>query len=108
MDDMNEEKKKLGILLFSGLQSQDVGTAVGLASAALKRGMEVEIFMMYEAVLNTVNERLKELCNSGAKVTICTHNADELKAHRDDDFNYGSQLDHSYIVNEPDRYVAFG
>ncbi|MFQ5432435.1 MAG: hypothetical protein ACE5EN_08020 [Nitrospinota bacterium] len=105
---MSEEKKKLGILLFSGPQSQDVGTAVGLASAALKRGMEVEIFMMYEAVLNTVSERLKELCERGAKVTLCTHNADELKAHREEGFSYGSQFDHSYIVNETDRYVAFG
>ena len=105
---MNDEKKKLGILLFSGPQSQDVGTAVSLASAALKRGMEVEIFMMYEAALNTVSERLKELCKRGAKITICTHNADELKAHREEGFDYGSQLDHSYIVDDAHRYVAFG
>ena len=105
---MSGEKKKLGILLFSGPQSQDVGTAAGLASAALTRGMEVEIFMMYEAALNTVSERLKELCTRGAKITICSHNADELKAHREEGFTYGSQLDHSYIVNEAHRYVAFG
>ena len=105
---MSDEKKKLAILLFSGPQSQDVGTAVGLASAALKRGIEVEIFMMYEAVLNTVNERLKELCSDGAKVTLCKHNVDELKAHMDDAFNYGSQFDHSYIAQDAHRYVAFG
>lgn len=105
---MNEQKKRLGILLLSGPQSQDVGTAVGLASAALKRGMEVEIFMMYEGVLNTVNEQLKALCHQdGAKITLCSHNADELKAHRDDAFNYGSQFDHSYILNDSHRYVTF-
>jgi predicted peroxiredoxin len=84
-----------------------VVTAVGLAAAAVKRGIEVEIFMMYDAVLNTVSDRLKELGQSGAKITLCTHNVDELKAHRNDDFNYGSQFDHSYIVNEAHRYVAF-
>lgn len=105
---MSDEKKKLGILLFSGPQNQDVGTAVSLANAALKRGIEVEIFMMYEAVLNSVNERLKKLCADGAKVTLCNHNVDELKAHKDDVFNYGSQFDHSYFVNESDRYIAFG
>ena len=105
---MDDGKKKLGILLFSGPQSQDIGTAVGLASAALKRGIEVEIFMMYEAVLNSVNEKLKELCADGAKVTLCNHNVGELKAHKEDILNYGSQFDHSYFVNDSDRYIAFG
>lgn len=104
---MNNEKKKLGILLFSGPQSQDLATVVGLASAALKRDIEVEIFMMYEAVLNTVNEPLQKLCNRGAKITVCSHNADELKAYRHQSFQYASQYEHAYIANENDRYIAF-
>lgn len=104
---MKEDVKKLAILLFRGPDSQDLNSAVGLASAALKRGIEVEIFMMYEAVLNAVTEKLQKLAEQGAKVTLCSHNADQLKVARDDRFVYGSQYDHAQIVNDADRYVAF-
>lgn len=104
---MKNEKKKLGILLFNGPDSRDVNTAEGLASAALRKGIEVEVFMMHEAVLNSELKQLEELSGKGAKITVCTHNADQFKAKRCSKFTYGSQFEHSYIIGDSDRYLVF-
>ncbi|MBI5178374.1 MAG: DsrE family protein [Nitrospinae bacterium] len=99
--------KKLGILLFNGPDSQDVHTAIGLAESALARGVEVDIFMMHKAVLNSAVPALEALADKGARITVCAHNADQLKAARSEKFHYGSQYDHANIVADSDRYLAF-
>ena len=104
---MTVEKKTLGFLLFRGPDSEDVRTVTGLAEAALERGIGVEIFVMHQAVLNSTVEVFAALAGKGATVTVCSHNADELKAYRIDDFKYGSQYDHSNMLTDVDRYVAF-
>jgi sulfur relay (sulfurtransferase) complex TusBCD TusD component (DsrE family) len=100
-------EKKLGILLFNGPDSQDVHTAIGLADAALKRGIEVEIFMMYSAVQNATLPGIETLADKGAKITVCTHNAAERKAAMSEKCHYGGQYDNSNIVNDTDRFLAF-
>jgi sulfur relay (sulfurtransferase) complex TusBCD TusD component (DsrE family) len=102
------KKKKLGILLFNGPESQDTLSAIGLSSAAVKEGIEVELFLMYEGALNGTNESLQELAkDKRVKVTVCTHSADELHAYKCQGFKYGSQYDNAFIANETDRYIAF-
>ena len=105
---MKSKKKKLGILLYNGPESQDILTVIGLVSAALKAGVEVELFLMYEGVLNAAYRPLQELSKDERfKVTVCSHNADELKAFKYEGFKYGSQYDNAFIANESDRYIAF-
>ncbi len=104
---MSGENKKLGFILFTGPDSQDAQTVVGLASAALKRGIGVELFLMHNAVHNASVESFNELADKGANITVCTHNADQLKAQRNEKFKYGSQYDHSNMIGEVDRYLAF-
>ncbi|MDH5542429.1 MAG: hypothetical protein OEY64_05645 [Nitrospinota bacterium] len=100
------EVKSIGFLLFGGPNSQDCTLVEGISSAALKRGIHVEIFMMYEAVLNSANEKFLKLADDGAKITVCAHNSDELKVQRSDKFHYGSQYDHSKMIYDVDRYIA--
>ena len=99
--------KTLGLLLFNGPDSQDVHTAAGLADAALRRGMGVEIFMMRNGVMNAAAPGLEGLADRGAKVTVCAHNANEIKAPRSEKFHYGGQYDNANILNDAERYVAF-
>ena len=100
-------EKKLGILLFNGPESQDVHTAIGLADAALKRGIEVEFFLMRLGVLNSSVAALEKLVADGAKVTVCAHNASQFGATRSEKFHYGGQYDNSNIIYDTDRYLAF-
>lgn len=104
---MDHKNKKLGILLFNGPDSEDIQTVIGLSYAAIKAAIDVEIFLMYEGVLNASYGPFTKLCDRGVKVTVCNHNADELKAFKHDKFKYGSQYDNAYIANETDRYITF-
>ena len=105
---MKNNNKKLGILLFNGPESQDIRTVVGLASAAIQSEIEVELFLMYEGVLNASYKPLQELSkNERCKVIVCNHNTGELMAAKCENFKYGSQFDNAYILNESDRYIAF-
>ncbi len=99
--------KSLGFLLFGGPDSADSGTVAGLSDVALKRGLDVEIFLMHEAVLNSTNEEFIRLADDGAKITVCSHNADQLKAERTEKFNYGSQYDHANMIMNVDKYLSF-
>ncbi len=98
---------KIGFLLFDGPNGQDSATVKGLAGAALKRGLEVEIFIMHEAVLNSLDKDFEKLADEGAKIVACGHNADMLEAKRSDKFSYGSQYDNANMLNEVDKYIAF-
>ncbi len=104
---MDTKDKKLGFLVMTGPASQDIHNVIGLAAASLEKGIGVEIFLMREGVLNATVKELDELVDKGAAVTVCAHNADELKAHRNEKFNYGSQFDHANIINDATRYLAF-
>lgn len=105
---MDTKDKKLAFLVMTGPESQDIYNVIGLAGAALEKGIGVEIFMMHRGVLNAAVPALETLVDKGAIITVCAHNAGELKAHRNEKFNYGSQFDHANIVNDATRYLAFG
>lgn len=104
---MDTKDKKLAFLVMTGPDSQDIYNVIGLAEAALEKGIGVDIFLMHRGVLNAVVPGLDALADKGAAVTVCAHNAGELKAHRNEKFNYGSQFDHANIVNGATRYLAF-
>lgn len=99
--------KSIGFLLFNGPDSADSGTVSGLSNAALKRGLDVQIFMMHEAVLNSTNEEFLRLADSGAKITVCSHNAEQRNVDRTEKFNYGSQYDHANMIMSVDKYLSF-
>lgn len=104
---MDTKDKKLAFLVMTGPDSQDIYNVIGLADAALGKGIGVDIFLMHRGVLNASAPGLDALADKGAVITVCAHNAGELKAHRNEKFNYGSQFDHANIVNDATRYLAF-
>ena len=92
---------------MTGPDSQDIFNVIGLAEAALVKGIGVDIFLMHRGVLNSTVSGLDALADMGAVITVCAHNAGELKAHRNEKFKYGSQFDHANIINDATRYLAF-
>lgn len=104
---MDTKDRKLAFLVMTGPDSQDIYNVIGLADAAIAKGIGVDIFMMHRGVLNTAIPLLDALVDKGAVITVCAHNASELKAPRNEKFNYGSQFDHSNIINDATRFLAF-
>ncbi len=97
---------RLGILLTTGIESENLHTVRGLAEAALSAGHEVSLFLMDEGVY--VQEQLSSLTESGARLTICGHNARQRALTNVGKIVSGSQYDWAEVVHNADRVIAFG
>lgn len=99
--------QKLGILLSTGPQSEDVHTAIRLAEAALHQGKEVRIFLMCDGVYHVHREDLMALETKGAELCLCAHNAQERGVEKREGIIWGSQMDLANLTLECDRFVGF-
>ncbi len=97
---------KLGILLTSGLESEDAHTVRQLAQAALRQGHQVAIFLMEDGVYNA--GRLRELTGQGANIAVCTQNAHQRHVEKVEGILFGGLNDWAEIVKTADRVVVFG
>ncbi len=97
---------KLGILLTTGIESENLHTARRLTEAALAAGHEVSLFLMDEGVY--VQEHLLSLTEKGAQLAICGHNARERSLPLVEKIDFGSQYDWAEVVHNADRVIALG
>lgn len=97
---------KLGIVLTSGPFSPDTHTAIQLAKAALEQNIEVEVFLMMDAVYHVKAERLNGIIRSGVKVTLCAHNAGERGITEREGYHFGSQYDLAQLAAKSDKMIA--
>lgn len=110
---------RIGILLTSSPEHQNTYTVGQLSASFLTAGHTVEIFLMddgvYHAVKNPSKNRLfnnmDQLMAQGAKIYLCAVTAD-ARGLGQEDFLEGvelsSQYELSHMVEEADRFLAFG
>ncbi len=103
--------RKLGILILSKPESPDLETIQGLCQAAMEIGVEVEVFVMGDAVYGLPNYQLDTMARNGAKVSFCAANVTErdidLESPALAGFEEGSQYTLACIVESSDRFLAF-
>ncbi len=103
--------KKLGILLLSEPNRQDMETVLGLCRAALRADVEVEIFLMSDAVFLLENNRWKPVLEVGAKISFCSLNTIEWEIDTQPaeagGIESGSQYTLACIAETCDRFLAF-
>ena len=97
---------KLGILLTTHPLSPDTRTAVQLAKAALDQGVDVEVFLMMDAVYHVHGNKLDELIAAKVPVTLCAHNAGERGVKEREGFVFGSQYDLARLTAQADRMIT--
>ena len=97
----------LGILLTTGPEHANTGTAVNLSRAARGLGKQVEIFVMYEGIYNIRRKDFIGLADEGIKITACAVNADESGLPRETRVHYGSQYDLAVLAQEAERFLSF-
>ncbi len=97
---------RLGIMLTSGFESEDVRTVRKLAEAAVAAGHKVRLFLMDDGIFNI--KTLQDLTGRGVEIAVCTHNVMQRGMPRMDGVLYGGQNDWAEIVNESDKVVVFG
>ena len=97
---------KLGILLTSDPFSPNTHTAVQMAKAALEQSVEVEMFLMMDAVCLVNGNKLDAAVDAGLKISLCAHNAGERGVKEREGFNFGSQYDLAQLTAKADKMIT--
>jgi hypothetical protein len=105
---MDLAKKKLGMLLSTGLDHPNLETAVGLSSAALDRGADLYLYLIDDGVRALDDPRVLALAPRGAKVFVCAYGCQKrrLPLDRPDTVTYCGLVVLTDLINGTDRFIA--
>jgi len=102
------EGSKLGILLTTSPERQDMQTVIKISEAALAAGKEVHLFMMCDGVYGSYCSRLMDLIPKGVQIAQCHHNAEERHIEEEKlPVKSASQYIFSGIIADVDRLITF-
>ncbi|MBI5380056.1 MAG: hypothetical protein HZA23_07910 [Nitrospirae bacterium] len=100
--------KKLGVLLSTGANPEDLATAAGIAEAALKSGTEVYLYLIDEGVRHVGAEALQRLRGQGLKLFACAFGGQQFGVPVGDLATFGGLVILSDILEGCDRFVSLG
>ena len=105
---MDLTKKKLGLLLSTGLEHPNLETAVGLAQAALERGAEVYLYLIDDGVRALGDPRIRALPERGLRLFVCAYGCQKRRIPLEDadTITYCGLVVLTDLINATDRFVA--
>jgi sulfur relay (sulfurtransferase) complex TusBCD TusD component (DsrE family) len=101
---------KLGLLLSTPPSHPSVETVVQLAQAALRRGIEVYLYLIDEGVKTVVDQRYLGLVDAGVKMSVCAYGCQQygvLTTTVDSRVSLSGLVVLSGIIDGCDRFLAF-
>jgi sulfur relay (sulfurtransferase) complex TusBCD TusD component (DsrE family) len=102
--------RKLGLLLSTPPSHPSVETVVQLAQAALRRGVEVYIYLIDEGVKTVVDQRYLGLLDAGVKMSVCAYGCQQhgvITTTVDSRVSLSGLVVLSGIIDGCDRFLAF-
>jgi sulfur relay (sulfurtransferase) complex TusBCD TusD component (DsrE family) len=102
--------RKLGLLLSTSPSHPSVETVVQLAQAALRRGVEVYLYLIDEGVKTAVDQRYLGLVDAGVKMSVCAYGCQRhgvLTTTVDSRVSLSGLVVLSGIIDGCDRFLAF-
>ncbi len=105
---MDFAKKKLGLLLSTGLEHPNLETAVGLSHAALARGADLYLYLIDEGVRAIDDPRIRALASRGAKLFVCAYGCQKrrIPLKDADSVTYCGLVVLTDLINGTDRFLA--
>jgi sulfur relay (sulfurtransferase) complex TusBCD TusD component (DsrE family) len=105
---METARRKLGLLLSTGLEHPNVDTAAGLAEAALARGGDVYLYLIDDGVRALDDPRLRDLPARGARLFVCAYGCQKrgLALREADGVTYCGLVVLTDLINATDRFIA--
>jgi sulfur relay (sulfurtransferase) complex TusBCD TusD component (DsrE family) len=102
--------RKLGLLLSTPPSHPSVETVVQLAQAALRRGVDVYLYLIDEGVKTVVDQRYLGLIDAGVKMSVCAYGCQQhgvLTTTVDSRISLSGLVVLSGIIDGCDRFLAF-
>jgi sulfur relay (sulfurtransferase) complex TusBCD TusD component (DsrE family) len=105
---MDLTKKKLGVLLSTGLEHPNLETAVGLTQTALDRGADVYVYLIDEGVRALDDPRIRALPERGVKLFVCAYGCQKrgIPLRDSDRLTYCGLVVLTDLINGTDRFIA--
>ncbi len=102
--------RKLGLLLSTGPSHASVETVVKLAEAAVRRGIEVYLYLIDEGVKSIADPRYTLLLDQGVKMSVCAYGCQQhgvATSDVDSRVSLSGLVVLSGIIDGCDRFLAF-
>jgi sulfur relay (sulfurtransferase) complex TusBCD TusD component (DsrE family) len=102
--------RKLGLLLSTPPSHPSVETVAQLAQAALRKGVDVYLYLIDEGVKTAVDQRYLGLIDAGVKISVCAYGCQQhgvLTTTVDSRISLSGLVVLSGIINGCDRFLAF-
>ena len=101
---------KLGLLLSTPPTHPSVETVVQLSQAALRRGIDVYLYLIDEGVKTATDQRYLSLIDAGAKMSVCAYGCQQHGIPTvmvDSRVSLSGLVVLSGIIDRCDRFLAF-
>jgi sulfur relay (sulfurtransferase) complex TusBCD TusD component (DsrE family) len=101
---------KLGLLLSTPPTHPSVETVVQLAQAALRKGVDVYLYLIDEGVKTVADQRYLGLIDAGVKMSVCAYGCQQhgvLTTTIDSRVSLSGLVVLSGIIDGCDRFLAF-
>ena len=102
--------RRLGLLLSTPPSHPSVETVIQLAQAALRRGLDVYIYLIDEGVRVAIDPRYLDLINTGVKMSVCAYGCQYHGVPTvsiDSRISLSGLVVLSWIIDGCDRFLAF-
>lgn len=101
---------RLGLMLSTPPTHPSVETVVQLAQAALRKGVDVYLYLIDEGVKTAVDQRYVGLIDAGVKMSVCAYGCQKhgvLTTTIDSRASLSGLVVLSGIIDGCDRFLAF-
>ena len=102
--------RRLGILLSTPPSHPSVETVVQLAEAALRREVDVYLYLIDEGVKSATDARYLRLIDAGVKTSVCAYGCQQYGIQTvtiDSRVSLSGLVVLSGMINACDRFLAF-
>ena len=102
--------RKLGLLLSTTPSHPSVETVVQLAQAALRRKVDVYLYLIDEGVKMVIDQRYLGLLDAGVKMSVCAYGCQQYDVPTvivDSRVSLSGLVVLSGIIDGCDRFLAF-
>lgn len=102
--------RRLGLLLSTGPSHRSVEIVLKLTQAAVRRGIEVYLYLIDEGVKSVRDPRFQSLLDQGARLSVCAYGCQQYGVPTsgiDSRVSLSGLVVLSGIIDGCDRFLAF-